>query len=120
MKQLIHIIREIWVRVHRDKETIDLLQVDGLNIAGMMHFVVNIIWFPASVYEIISWIIGSLVGLSLVALNSNGTRDTAFNAGPGFNGSTYDVSISPNGSLVVGGLFTTLDGLSRLRVAKLQ
>jgi len=56
----------------------------------------------------------------LVALNSNGTRDTAFNAGPGFNGSTYDVSISPNGSLVVGGLFTTLDGLSRLRVAKLQ
>jgi hypothetical protein len=56
----------------------------------------------------------------LVCLDPDGTRFTAFNNGPGYNLSTYDLTVTPLGDIVVVGLFTTLDGVSRLRVAKLS
>lgn len=47
----------------------DLVQVDTLNIAGILLWVSNMIWFPATAYEVVTWIIGVCVGVSLVSLN---------------------------------------------------
>lgn len=47
----------------------DLVEVDALNIGGMLLWVSNMIWFPATVYEAITWAIGTCVGASLVTLN---------------------------------------------------
>lgn len=47
----------------------DLVEVDAINIGGMLVYVSSIIWLPATAYEVITWIIGTMVGVSLIALN---------------------------------------------------
>ena len=47
----------------------ELVEVDMLNIGGILLWVSNMIWFPETVYELITWMIGVCVGLSLISLN---------------------------------------------------
>jgi uncharacterized delta-60 repeat protein len=46
----------------------------------------------------------------LVRLHTNGTLDTTFNKGSGFNGAVYTIKLQPDGKLVAGGNFTTYNG----------
>ena len=48
----------------------------------------------------------------IVRLNADGTRDNSFNAGTGFNGSTFALAIQPDGKILVGGNFTTFNNIS--------
>ena len=52
---------------------------------------------------------------SLIRLNSDGSKDTTFNIGSGFDGSgsIYSISIQTDGKIIVGGGFTTFTGSSQ-------
>ena len=61
----------------------------------------------------------------LVRLNNDGTEDTSFytNLGTGFNqvaNSIYRISIQSDGKILVGGEFTTLNGITRNRLVRLN
>jgi len=47
----------------------DLIEVDALNIGGMFLWITRHVWLPSSIHEVITWVIGTLVGVSLLALN---------------------------------------------------
>jgi len=53
-------------------------------------------------------------------INANGTIDATFTPGTGFNTTTYDPSIQSDGKIIVGGNFTTYNGVARSRIARLN
>ncbi|MBV1854339.1 putative Ig domain-containing protein [Catellatospora tritici] len=58
----------------------------------------------------------------LVRLNPDGTRDTAFSTalGTGFNTSVLSLAVQPDGKIVAGGLYTTLNGVTVNRLVRLN
>jgi len=46
----------------------------------------------------------------IVRLNPNGTQDTSFVTGVGFNTDVYTIKVQSDGKIIVGGLFTTYSG----------
>jgi|GEM_PF-2975046 len=56
----------------------------------------------------------------IVLLNSNGTVDTSFVVGTGFNSDVHIVRVASDGSFFVGGKFTTYKGTTINRIAKLS
>ena len=82
-----------------------------------------------SVYEIKAGPAGSLLiaGSGAVStnnyvhrLNADGTRDTAFNVGSTINGIVSALAPAPDGKVFIAGNFSTVNGQSRPRVAKLN
>ena len=55
-----------------------------------------------------------------VRLNSNGTQDTSFPAGSGPNGDIYFIAPQTNGTMLIGGDFTAVNGTNISRIARLQ
>lgn len=53
-------------------------------------------------------------------LNTNGTVDASFDPGTGANGTIYAVAIQSDGKILVGGDFTTFDGVSSPGLARLN
>src|SRR5687767_11841473 len=49
-----------------------------------------------------------------------GDLDLSFDPGSGVNGAVNTVALQPDGKIVVGGSFSTVKGLSRTNVARLQ
>jgi uncharacterized delta-60 repeat protein len=47
---------------------------------------------------------------NIIRLNNDGTIDTAFSAGTGFNGPVYTLARQSTGNIMVGGYFTTYNG----------
>ncbi|HEX2749076.1 MAG TPA: delta-60 repeat domain-containing protein, partial [Verrucomicrobiales bacterium] len=58
----------------------------------------------------------------IVRLLSNGTLETtaAFNTGSGANAQVSCLAVQPDGKILVGGAFTTIDGRTRNRIARLN
>ena len=56
---------------------------------------------------------------NLARLNPNGTLDTDFNPAPNSSGIVSSIALQYNGSIIVGGQFTTLGGITRNRIARL-
>ena len=56
----------------------------------------------------------------IVRLNSNGTKDTTFNLGGGFNNTVYKTSIQSDGKVLVGGAFTTYSGSTQNYITRLN
>lgn len=56
----------------------------------------------------------------IVRLNSDGSRDGTFDAGLGFGSSTYPIIIQPDGKILVGGFFSTFNGVSTGRIIRLN
>jgi len=56
----------------------------------------------------------------IARLNTNGTYDTTFDIGTGFNVSVNSLAIQSDGKIVVGGDFTTYQGTTRNRIARLN
>ena len=56
----------------------------------------------------------------IVRINTNGTIDNTFNVGSGFNNAVYSLFIESDGKIVAGGDFTTYNGVTRNRIAKLN
>jgi uncharacterized delta-60 repeat protein len=57
---------------------------------------------------------------SLARLNADGSLDTSFRGINGINGIVFAIGLQANGRLVIGGSFTTVDGFSRSRYARLN
>jgi uncharacterized delta-60 repeat protein len=53
-------------------------------------------------------------------LNANGSVDLGFTSPVGVNDAVYALALASDDSLVIGGLFTAVDGVSRNHVARLQ
>ncbi len=66
---------------------------------------------------------GATTAINHIArLNSNGTIDSVFrtNAGTGFNSWVFDITIQPDGKILIGGWFTQLNGTSRQYLVRLN
>lgn len=57
---------------------------------------------------------------NLVRLNADGTLDSAFDIGAGFNNSVQSLALQPDGKIVAGGTFTQYDGQTWNRIIRLQ
>jgi len=53
-------------------------------------------------------------------LNSNGSLDTTFNPGSGFNDEVYSMSLQPDGKIVAVGQFTSLNGTPANEIVRLN
>jgi uncharacterized delta-60 repeat protein len=56
----------------------------------------------------------------IARLNADGSLDASFNPQAGFNNGVYSTSIQPDGKIIVGGLFTSFNGTTRNRIARLN
>jgi uncharacterized delta-60 repeat protein len=56
----------------------------------------------------------------ITRLNSNGTRDTSFTIGTGFNNLTRAIAIQSDGKIVAGGNFTSYNGTTQNRITRLN
>ncbi|MDQ5912113.1 MAG: Delta-60 repeat protein/Por secretion system C-terminal sorting [Patescibacteria group bacterium] len=56
----------------------------------------------------------------IIRLNSDGTIDLSLDVGTGFNGSVYVIRPQSDGTLIVGGLFTTYKGTTANKIIKLS
>jgi len=57
---------------------------------------------------------------SIARLNPDGTLDSPFNYGLAFNNSAQSIALQPDGRVLVGGTFTSVFGLPRSRIVRLQ
>jgi uncharacterized delta-60 repeat protein len=56
----------------------------------------------------------------IIRLNTDGTLDTGFNIGTGFNGTVRTIKIQSDGKILVGGTFTSYNGTTRNNIARLN
>lgn len=56
----------------------------------------------------------------LARLNANGSLDTSFNTAIGANNSINSIDVQTDGKVLIGGLFTSYDGIARNRIARLN
>jgi uncharacterized delta-60 repeat protein len=56
----------------------------------------------------------------LIRLNSDGTKDTSFDIGAGFNSDVQSIAIQSDGKILVGGTFTTFTGTTQNRLLRLN
>ena len=57
---------------------------------------------------------------SIARLNSDGSLDTGFNPGTGADGPVLALAVQSDGKLVLGGQFTSLNGIPRSNIARLN
>jgi uncharacterized delta-60 repeat protein len=56
----------------------------------------------------------------IIRLNTDGSIDTSFVIGSGFNTDVYSALLQPDGKIIVGGQFTSYSGTSRNRIIRLN
>ncbi|MBL0025168.1 MAG: delta-60 repeat domain-containing protein [Saprospiraceae bacterium] len=67
--------------------------------------------------------LGTLDGISrscIARFNANGSPDETFNTGIGANNTIWVANIQSDGKILIGGGFTTFNGISRNRIARLN
>ncbi len=62
---------------------------------------------------------GKLRG-GIARLNVDGSLDTSFDPGTGADGSVHTLALQSDGKMLIGGSFTSYDGVSRNRIARLN
>lgn len=62
---------------------------------------------------------GSAVN-NIARLNSDGSLDTSFNSGLGFDNSVWTIKIEPNGKIIAGGQFNSYNGIQKNRIIRLN
>jgi uncharacterized delta-60 repeat protein len=56
----------------------------------------------------------------IARLNSDGTLDTSFVPSTGLNQEANHIAVQPDGKILIGGLFTTVNGVSQVRVGRMN
>jgi uncharacterized delta-60 repeat protein len=56
----------------------------------------------------------------ITRLNSDGTRDTSFTVGTGFDGLVYAIAVQSDGKILVGGSYSTFNGTSQNGIVRLN
>lgn len=62
----------------------------------------------------------SVAANRIVRINPDGSRDTSFNIGTGFNTTVRCIAIQPDGKILAGGTFTTYNGVTANRIIRLN
>ena len=57
---------------------------------------------------------------SIIRLNSDGSIDTGFNVGSGFNGAVYCIAVASSGSIYAGGDFTNYRGSAKIGLVRIK
>ncbi|MFO1514188.1 MAG: delta-60 repeat domain-containing protein [Verrucomicrobiota bacterium] len=57
---------------------------------------------------------------NIFRINADGTRDTSFNTGGGVNNQVSSILVQPDGKILIGGNFTSVDGFPLTGVARLN
>ncbi|MCI0746199.1 MAG: hypothetical protein L0Y58_12405 [Verrucomicrobia subdivision 3 bacterium] len=57
---------------------------------------------------------------NIARLNADGSLDGSFNPGTGVSGQVFSISLQPDGKVLVGGLFTSVNGTNRNNIARLN
>src|SRR5207245_2680595 len=55
----------------------------------------------------------------IARLNADGTLDMSFDPGAGANGRVYALAVQSDGRIVLGGIFTSINGIARSGLARL-
>ncbi|TAE48794.1 MAG: hypothetical protein EAZ89_14875, partial [Bacteroidetes bacterium] len=61
-----------------------------------------------------------LPNVRIARLNPDGSADTTFNTGSGFNKAVTSIALQPDGKIVAGGLFSSFNNIARNRIARLN
>jgi len=64
--------------------------------------------------------VGGVTRNRIARLNADGTLDTSFDPGSGANQTIQTISLQPDGKILVGGDFTSFNGVARNRLARLN
>lgn len=56
----------------------------------------------------------------IIRLNADGSVDSSFDTGTGFNTTVYNILLQSSGEIIVGGKFTTYDGVTANRITRLN
>lgn len=56
----------------------------------------------------------------IARLNADGSLDTGFNPGTGFNNSAFSMALQPDGKILIGGVFTSYNGILRNYITRLN
>ena len=56
----------------------------------------------------------------IIRLNADGSKDTSFNTGTGFNAIVRTIALQTDGKIIVGGDFTTFSGVTENRIIRLN
>ncbi|MEQ1733289.1 MAG: LamG-like jellyroll fold domain-containing protein, partial [Bacteroidia bacterium] len=62
----------------------------------------------------------SIVKSRIVRINTDGSVDATLNVGSGFDNSPFALAIQPDSKIVVGGIFTTYQGMSENKILRLN
>ncbi len=62
---------------------------------------------------------GEYTGNALARLNPDGTLDTSFRIGAGFNSLVQDIEVQPDGKLILAGFFSEFDGTTSRSIIRL-
>lgn len=65
-------------------------------------------------------LVNGITSNNIVRLNSNGSIDTSFYTGTGFNSNTTALAIQPDGKFVIGGNFTNYNNVPKARLVRLE
>ena len=57
---------------------------------------------------------------SIARLNTDGSADTSFNSGTGFTGDIFSISLQTDGKIIIGGLFTSYNGITSKNIARIN
>ncbi len=57
---------------------------------------------------------------SFALLNADGSLDVTFNSGTGIDGAIYDIAIQSNGKILIGGTFSTYNGIARNSITRIN
>lgn len=64
--------------------------------------------------------INSVTRNKITRLNSNGSLDTSFNPSLSPNSTVFDIALQSDGKIIIGGQFTSINGVTTNRVARLN
>jgi uncharacterized delta-60 repeat protein len=56
----------------------------------------------------------------IIRLNADGSKDTSFNTGTGFNSAVLAIAVQADGKIIVGGLFGTFNGVAENLIIRLN
>ncbi|MDX2306572.1 MAG: hypothetical protein NW226_27425 [Microscillaceae bacterium] len=63
---------------------------------------------------------GGIPSNRIIRLNADGSLDTGFNPGSGFNERVISLALQPDGKILAGGFFTSYNGITRNQITRLN
>jgi uncharacterized delta-60 repeat protein len=107
-------------RVYRGN---DLIFPIGINFGTGFNLIVYSIKLQSDGKVLVGGTFSTYQGVTynrIIRLNSDGSIDTSFNIGTGFNGGVNIISIQSDGKVLVGGTFSTYQGVTYNRIIRLN